>query len=98
MKKIMVKRLFYSTAFNGNYDENGTRAVGGTEYSGTLSDSAILDAFYEPGVYDWASPEHNCLVFKKDGRMIYIKVGTCYYEQKTLIDRLFDSIKRILRM
>ena len=98
VKKIVVKRLIYSSNYHTLWGEQLSSEVmiGGEEYDGNLSDNNILGAIREIGKWDWASSYGNCLV-RSDGKM-YVRVHIFYQYQKSWYNLLSDSIKRILRI
>jgi len=78
MKKIKVKRLVYTNI-------HGATAIGGQEYSGSLTDDNILCSIHEQGKTAW---HHNQLWLLRNGQPTYqITVETFYIYKKSWYDR-----------
>lgn len=95
MRKIKVKRLVYHHL--------GTNEIiyGGEEYDGHLTDANILGSIFTAGKHQWTPNfDHIAMYqFNDKGDLVYrISVETFDQYQKTGLDILVDTIKRILRI
>ena len=87
MKKIIVKRLMYTSG------RTGEEHIGAIEYDGNLSDNNILCSVHEVGKTAWIG---NALWLLRNGVPTYrITVLPFTQYQKSWYDLLLDAIRRI---
>ena len=87
MKKVIVKRIVYSSPASGE------TFYGATEYDGNLTDENILGAFHEVGKTAWVN---GALWVIRDNDLVYrITVEEFPQYTKSWYDLLLDAIRRI---
>ena len=87
MKKTLIKRLVYTSAYTGE------EFIGATEYDGQLSNSNILGSIHEVGKTVWMGENLWLLI---EGTPTYrINVEHFYQYTKSWFDYLIDAVRRI---
>lgn len=87
MKKVIVKRIVYSSPASGE------TFYGATEYDGNLTDENILGAFHEVGKTAWVNGA--LWVIRGDDLVYRITVEEFPQYTKSWYDLLLDAIRRI---
>ena len=87
MKKVIIKRIVYSSPASGE------TFYGATEYDGHLTDENILGAFHEVGKTAWV----NGVLWVIRGEDLLYRITVEEFPQytKSWYDLLLDAIRRI---